>query len=55
MRMPVTPYRYFPASEVVDNCRHVHGIEGIIRDTASLHVLAQSLGRSPNEKVGNDL
>lgn len=54
--MPVTPYRSFPASEVqVSKClRTVLGIDGMISDTASLHVLLNSLvDRSmyPNAKI----
>lgn len=43
--MPVTPYRSFPASEVqVSKClRTILGIDGMIADTASLHVLFDSL------------
>jgi len=43
--MPVTPYRSFPSSEVqVSKCqRTIMGIDAIIADTASLHVLFQSL------------
>ncbi|KAL7567154.1 hypothetical protein ACA910_009479 [Epithemia clementina (nom. ined.)] len=43
--MPVTPYRSFPASEVqVSKCqRTVMGIDAMMTDTASLHVLFQSL------------
>eukprot|EP00551_Chaetoceros_affinis_P009028 CAMPEP_0203674584 /NCGR_PEP_ID=MMETSP0090-20130426/16769_1 /ASSEMBLY_ACC=CAM_ASM_001088 /TAXON_ID=426623 /ORGANISM="Chaetoceros affinis, Strain CCMP159" /LENGTH=945 /DNA_ID=CAMNT_0050540517 /DNA_START=30 /DNA_END=2867 /DNA_ORIENTATION=- len=43
--MPVTPYRSFPASEVqIAKCqRNVMGIDGMISDTASLHVLLNSL------------
>jgi len=43
--MPVTPYRSFPASEVqVARCqRTVLGIDGMMSDTASLHVLLNSL------------
>lgn len=42
---PVTPYRSFPASEVqVSKCqRTVLGIDGMMSDTASLHVLLNSL------------
>jgi PAS domain S-box-containing protein len=42
---PVTPYRSFPASEVqVSKCqRTILGIDGIMSDTASLHVLFGSL------------
>jgi len=49
--MPVTPYRSFPASEVqVSKCqRTVLGIDGIMADTASLHVLLNTLiDRSKN-------
>lgn len=43
--LPVTPYRSFPASEVqVSKCqRTIMGIEGIMADSASLHVLLNSL------------
>lgn len=43
--MPVTPYRSFPASEVqVSKCqRTIMGIDGVMTDTASLHVLLNSL------------
>jgi len=42
---PVTPYRSFPASEVqVSKCqRTILGIDAIMSDTASLHVLLNSL------------
>jgi len=43
--LPVTPYRSFPASEVqVSKCqRTVLGIDGMMSDTASLHVLVNTL------------
>lgn len=43
--MPVTPYRSFPTSEVqLRQCnRTIQGIDGIIADTASLHVLLDCL------------
>jgi len=43
--LPVTPYRSFPASEVqAARCqRTVLGIDGIMADTSSLHVLLNSL------------
>jgi len=43
--IPVTPYRSFPASEVqVSKCqRTVLGIDGMMSDTASLHVLLNTL------------
>lgn len=51
--MPVTPYRSFLASEVqISRCqRNVMGIDGVINDTASLHVLLNSLvdrSKNPN-------
>jgi PAS domain S-box-containing protein len=54
--MPVTPYRSFPASEVqVSKCqRTVFGIDGMMSDTASIHVLFDSLvdrSKHPNGKV----
>ncbi|GKY97961.1 hypothetical protein MPSEU_000754100 [Mayamaea pseudoterrestris] len=43
--MPITPYRSFPASEMqVSKCqRTILGIDGIMGDTSSLHVLFASL------------
>lgn len=54
--MPVTPYRSFPASEVqVSRCqRTILGIDSIMADTASLHVLFTSLvdrNRFPTAKI----
>jgi PAS domain S-box-containing protein len=54
--MPVTPYRSFPASEVqVSKCqRTVFGIDGMMSDTASMHVLFDSLvdrTKHPHGKV----
>jgi PAS domain S-box-containing protein len=54
--MPVTPYRSFPASEVqVSKCqRTVLGIDGMMADTASLHVLLNTLvdrSRYPTAKI----
>lgn len=43
--LPVTPYRSFPASEVqVSKCqRTILGIDGMMSDTSSLHVLLNTL------------
>ena len=54
--VPVTPYRSFPASEVqVSKCqRTILGIDGMMADTASLHVLLNSLvdrSRFPNATI----
>eukprot|EP00529_Nitzschia_sp_RCC80_P006027 CAMPEP_0113500548 /NCGR_PEP_ID=MMETSP0014_2-20120614/32394_1 /TAXON_ID=2857 /ORGANISM="Nitzschia sp." /LENGTH=995 /DNA_ID=CAMNT_0000394905 /DNA_START=67 /DNA_END=3054 /DNA_ORIENTATION=+ /assembly_acc=CAM_ASM_000159 len=53
---PVTPYRSFPASEVqVSKCqRTILGIDGMMADTASLHVLLNTLvdrSRFPNASI----
>lgn len=45
LTLPITPYRYFNGCEVTNNSRIVHGIEGMINDTASLQVMVQSIGR----------
>lgn len=32
LKLPVTPYRYFPASDVQpDQARHVHGVDAVVR------------------------
>jgi PAS domain S-box-containing protein len=54
--MPVTPYRSFPASEVqVTKCqRMILGIDGILADTSSLHVLLSTLvdrSKHPQGKI----
>jgi PAS domain S-box-containing protein len=54
--VPVTPYRSFPASEVqVSKCqRTIMGIDGMIADTASLHVLLNTLvdrSKFPNGNI----
>lgn len=54
--MPVTPYRSFPASEVqVSKCqRTLMGIDGMMADTASMHVLFDSLvdrSKHPHGKI----
>ncbi len=43
--MPITPYRSFPASEVqISKCqRTIMGVDGMIADAASIHVLFHSL------------
>lgn len=51
MKLPVTPYRYFLASDVRDNARQFQGIDALIRDTASLNVMTESLGRCCRETV----
>ena len=51
--IPVTPYRSFPPSEVVNAQRHVIGIDAVLMDTASLSVMIQSIGNSsfPDKRV----
>ena len=49
--LPVTPYRSFPAAEVSMQCcrRTLHGIEALIADCASLHMMFNSLLALPTE------
>lgn len=54
--IPVTPYRSFPASEVqVTKCqRMILGVDGILADTSSLHVLLSTLvdrSKHPHGKI----
>jgi len=54
--MPVTPYRSFPASEVqISKCqRTIMGVDGMMGDTASMHVLLNSIvdrSRFPTGRV----
>lgn len=51
MKLPVTPYRYFPAGDVEQQTRYVRGIDSTIRDTASFTVLIDSLSRTYRERV----
>jgi len=54
--LPVTPYRSFPASEVsMQSCqRSLHGIEAMISDSASLHMLFDSLLRIDAERLNGN-
>eukprot|EP00616_Rhizochromulina_sp_CCMP1243_P008969 CAMPEP_0118975194 /NCGR_PEP_ID=MMETSP1173-20130426/14842_1 /TAXON_ID=1034831 /ORGANISM="Rhizochromulina marina cf, Strain CCMP1243" /LENGTH=743 /DNA_ID=CAMNT_0006925035 /DNA_START=61 /DNA_END=2292 /DNA_ORIENTATION=+ len=45
MTLPITPYRWFDPSEVNNGQRVVKGVDGMIRDTKSLHTLIQSIGK----------
>ena len=53
---PVTPYRSFPASEVqvAKSQRMIIGVDGMLADTSSLHVLLSTLvdrSKYPNGKI----
>ncbi|CAM9266544.1 unnamed protein product, partial [Heterosigma akashiwo] len=50
LTQPITPYRSFDAREVVQNMREVRGVDGVVKDTASLGVLTKSLGRPGNSE-----
>jgi len=50
--LPVTPYRSFPPVEVSGNQRSVVGIHAFISDTASFHMMIQTLAGS--HSVGYD-
>lgn len=43
MILPITPYRSFPPVEVADGERRLHGVNAVLMDVASLHVLFQTL------------
>ncbi len=47
IKLPVTPYRSFPAHQVKDGVRNLTTIDDICKDTASLHVMAQNIGQIP--------
>jgi hypothetical protein len=52
--MPITPYRSFSQLEVLNNQRCVRGVDGMIQDAQSYHVLANSIvdrRRFPDAKV----
>lgn len=51
LKLPLTPYRYFPAGNVEQHARYVQGIDATIRDTASFTVLIDSLSRTYRERV----
>jgi hypothetical protein len=52
LKLPVTPYRYFPASDVQpDQARHLHGVDAVVRDTASFAVLLDSLAKRHGVRV----
>ena len=51
LKLPVTPYRYFPAGDVEHQTRFVRGVDATIRDTASFTVLVDSLSRTYRERV----
>lgn len=37
LKLPVTPYRYFPASDVQpDQARHVRGVDAVVRWRSTL-------------------
>lgn len=42
--IPITPYRSFHKGDIVNNTRVVRGIHGAISESASLSLLAQSVG-----------
>lgn len=49
MVLPITPYRSFSPAEVCDGSRTVEGIDGVIRDTASVSVMMRSVGLPLND------
>lgn len=49
--LPITPYRSFNITEVVNSCRVVKGINAVITDTASLGILLETIGYNSNEWI----
>mmetsp|Transcript_11433 Transcript_11433/g.15740 ORF Transcript_11433/g.15740 Transcript_11433/m.15740 type:complete len:896 (+) Transcript_11433:59-2746(+) len=47
--MPITPYRSFPPSEVIEGQRHIKGISGVILDTASFILMIQSIATTHDD------
>ncbi len=43
--LPITPYRAFLKTEVKGSCRTVTGMDGVIRDSASIALMLQTLGQ----------
>lgn len=44
MKEPITPFRSFPRSEIVRDCRIVRGVYGMICDAASMAVMIERVG-----------
>lgn len=43
--LPITPYRYFPKSEVSDGRRKLRGLEALVIDSASINLMMESIGQ----------
>eukprot|EP00611_Tribonema_gayanum_P020354 TRINITY_DN3697_c0_g1_i1.p2 TRINITY_DN3697_c0_g1~~TRINITY_DN3697_c0_g1_i1.p2 ORF type:complete len:399 (-),score=158.01 TRINITY_DN3697_c0_g1_i1:527-1723(-) len=52
MTMPVTPYRSFSPSDVVNNRRVLLGVDGMVADTASLQVMLDNIGTKTRKNEG---
>eukprot|EP00638_Chattonella_subsalsa_P020194 CAMPEP_0117872960 /NCGR_PEP_ID=MMETSP0950-20121206/11410_1 /TAXON_ID=44440 /ORGANISM="Chattonella subsalsa, Strain CCMP2191" /LENGTH=696 /DNA_ID=CAMNT_0005725865 /DNA_START=34 /DNA_END=2124 /DNA_ORIENTATION=+ len=49
MRMPLTPYRSYPQSQVAEGSRKLKGVEDIISDIASLQAMLDNLGKGTEQ------
>lgn len=49
--LPITPYRSFNITEVVNSCRVIKGINAVITDTASLGILVETIGYNSHEWI----
>ena len=45
LTLPITPYRSFPRSDIVNSNRVVRGVDGVMADTASLALMAECIGQ----------
>jgi hypothetical protein len=43
--LPITPYRSFHKSDIVNSSRVLVGIDAVISDTSSLALMAESIGQ----------
>lgn len=46
MTLPITPYRSFHRSNIVNSSRVVRGVDGVMADAASLSLLAECIGQT---------
>jgi hypothetical protein len=49
--IPITPYRYFPKSEVSDGTRTLRGHEALVIDSASIHLMMESIGHGSKQWI----
>jgi PAS domain-containing protein len=47
--LPITPYRYFPKSEIFDGRRRLLGHESLVIDSASINLMMESIGQGTSQ------